>query len=84
LAEALDGVGGAKLVTPRFFNEFALKLPKKADTVVNALAAKGVLGGVAYSRLNPQGPDDLLLVCATETNTEADIAAYKAALKEVL
>jgi hypothetical protein len=28
--------------------------------------------------------DDVLLVCATETNTSEDIGAYAAALKEVL
>jgi glycine dehydrogenase subunit 1 len=37
------------------------------------------------SRLNPHaGMDDVLIACATEMNTDADIAAYAKALKEVL
>jgi len=40
---------------------------------------------VPVSRLAPHaGLDDVLVVAATEANTENDIAAYKAALKEVL
>ena len=34
---------GVELVTPSFFNEFTLKLPKPRRGVVDALAAKGVL-----------------------------------------
>ena len=44
-----------------------------------------MLGGVPVSRLAPEaGLDDVLLVAATEANSEDDIAAYAAALKEVL
>jgi glycine dehydrogenase subunit 1 len=84
LADALSAVKGVEVLTPAYFNEFAICTPKKAAEVVEALAAKGVLGGVAYSRLKPGPFDDVILVCATETNSEADIAAYAAALKEVL
>jgi glycine dehydrogenase subunit 1 len=74
-----------ELVTDAFFNEFTLRLPKKAADVVEALADKGVLGGVPASRLYPgEGYDDLLIVAATETNTESDLDAFEAALKEVL
>ncbi|MFZ4606729.1 MAG: aminotransferase class V-fold PLP-dependent enzyme, partial [Caulobacter sp.] len=82
---ALEGVPGVEILTPRFFNEFAVKLDKPAAGVVEALAAKGVLGGVPYSRLDPgAGLDDVLLVAATETVTQDDIAAFKAALTEVM
>ncbi len=85
LKTALEGVPGVEILTPRFFNEFAVKLGKPAADVVEALAAKGVLGGVPYSRLDPDaGLDDVLLVAATETVTEGDIAAFKAALTEVM
>jgi glycine dehydrogenase subunit 1 len=84
-ADALNGVAGVEVLTKRFFNEIAVKLPKPAQGVVDALAAKGVIGGVAMSRLNPRaGMDDLLIACATETNTDEDIAAYVSALKGVL
>ena len=55
------------------------------EAVVDKLAEKGVIGGVAMSRLNPKaGMDDVLITCATEMNTDEDIAAYAKALKEVL
>ena len=44
---------GVELVTPAFFNEFTIKLPKPAAPVVDALAAKGVIAGVPASRLLP-------------------------------
>ncbi len=85
LADALSGIEGVSLETDRFFNEFTLRLPKDAADVVEALAGKGVLGGVPASRLYPgKGLDDRLIVAATETNTPQDIAAYADALKEVL
>jgi len=49
------------------------------------LAGKGVLGGVPVSRLAADaGLDDVLLVAATEANTENDIADFATALQEVL
>ena len=83
--DALASIPGVEVLTPRFFNEFAVKLPKNATEVVDALAQKGVLAGVPYGRLAPAaGMDDVLLVAATETTTEAHIAALKTALAEVL
>jgi glycine dehydrogenase subunit 1 len=86
LAERLTKVKGVELVTPAFFNEFTLKLPKPAVAVADALANKGIIAGVRASRLYPHEPSvrDLLIVAATELNTDADIAAYEAALAEVL
>ncbi len=85
LADALGAVKGVKVLTKRFFNELAIELPKPAQAVVDALAEKGVIGGVAMSRLNPKGGmDNVLITCATEMNTDDDIAAYVKALKTVL
>jgi len=86
LAERLTRLKGVELVTPFFFNEFTLKLPKPAAGVVDALAAKHVLGGVPASRLMPHEASarDLLIVAATETNTDEDFAGLEQALKEVL
>ncbi|MGQ0741747.1 MAG: aminomethyl-transferring glycine dehydrogenase subunit GcvPA [Alphaproteobacteria bacterium] len=86
LADKLASIKAVELVTTVFFNEFTLKLPKPAADVAAALANKGILGGVRASRLYPHEPDvrDLLIVAATEMNTDADIAAYEAALSEAL
>ena len=85
LADALGAVKGVEVLTQAFFNEFSVKLPANAAQIVDALADKGVLGGVPVSRLAPHaGLDDVLVVAATEANTENDVAAFAAALTEVL
>jgi glycine dehydrogenase subunit 1 len=86
LADKLAAVPGVQLVNDTFFNEFALRLPGPAAPIVEAFARRGVLGGVPASRLWPERPElaDLLLVAATETNTDEDIAAFVAALAEVV
>jgi glycine dehydrogenase subunit 1 len=86
LSERLTAIPGVELVTPAFFNEFTLKLPKAAAFVADALADKGVIAGVRASRLYPHAPalDNHLIIAATETNTDADIDAYGRALAEVL
>jgi len=75
-----------ELVTDAFFNEFTIKLPKPAAPVVEALAAKGVIAGVPASRLLPREASaaNLLILAATETNTDDDFDALTAALKGAL
>ncbi|MBK3736030.1 aminomethyl-transferring glycine dehydrogenase subunit GcvPA [Azospirillum brasilense] len=84
LADKLAAVTGVEIVNGSFFNEFTVKLPKPAAEVVEALAQRGILGGVPVSRLFGGGLDDLLIVAATETNTESDMDAFATALAEVL
>ena len=86
LADKLAAIKGVSLVTPQFFNEFTLKLPMPADGVVDALAARGILGGVPGTRLWPHRAEmrDLLIVAATETSTKEDCDAFAAALAEIV
>ena len=85
LKAVVEGVAGVQVLTPRFFNEFAVRLPTAAAPVVERLATSGVIAGVPVSRLAPTaGLDDVLLLAATETTTDEDIAALAAALKEAL
>ena len=86
LADALEAIDGVELLTPRFFNEFAIRVRGDAQTVLADLEAKGVLGGVRASRLFGSGNDldDVIICAATECVTDADIAAYAEALKEVV
>ncbi len=63
-----------------YFHECVLRLARPAQAVVEALAARGILGGLAL------GPyfsdlDDCLLVCATEKRTAKDISQFADALK---
>ena len=86
LAERLEKVPGVRVLQSGFFNEFTVELPKPAMGVVEELARRGILGGVPVSRFYPTYPElaDLLLLTATETNTEAEMDALAVALKEVL
>jgi glycine dehydrogenase subunit 1 len=86
LADALGQVRGVTVLNKSFFNEFTIRVPGDAAAVIEKLAAKGVLGGVPASRLDPSRNElrDLIIVAATEVNTDEDRAAYAAALKEVL
>ena len=85
LADALEEVKGVEILTPRFFNEFAFRVPGNAEAVLAELDELGVIGGVRASRLFPgKKLDDVIIACATECTTEEDIAVYAEALREVL
>jgi glycine dehydrogenase subunit 1 len=86
LAKALASIKGVKVLNDTFFNEFTIRMPGNAADVIEKLAAKGVLGGVPVSRLEPGRPElaDLIVVASTEINTPDDRAAYATALREVL
>ena len=82
LKAALTAVPGVEVLTGAFFNEIAVRLPANAAQVVERLAARDILAGVPYARLDPKaGLDDVLIVCATETTLDEDIAALAGALK---
>ena len=84
LADRLECIDGVELINETFFNEFTLKLSKPAAQVVEVLAEQNILGGVPLTRIQPDGDEHLLLVCATETNDVSDFAAFETALKDVL
>jgi glycine dehydrogenase subunit 1 len=86
LADLLARVPGVEVLNETFFNEFTIRVPGKAADVIEKLSAKGVLGGVPVSRLEPDRPElaDLIIVASTEVNTDEDRAAYAKALKEVV
>jgi glycine dehydrogenase subunit 1 len=85
LADALAKVKGVKVLTSRYFNEFAFETSKPADQVLASLEKHDVIGGVRASRLFPgAGMDNVIVAAATECVTQDDIAKYAAALAEVL
>ena len=86
LADRIAALPGVKVLNDSFFNEFTVKLPRPAAEVVEALAARRILGGLPVARLIPNDPsvENLLLLAATETATEAGMDPLVAALKEVL
>jgi glycine dehydrogenase subunit 1 len=86
LAEMLGAVAGVEVLNSTFFNEFTIRVRGDAAAIVEKLAARGILGGVPASRLDPARPEvrDLIVVASTEVNTDEDRAAYTKALREVL
>jgi len=86
LANKVGAIKGIKVLNDAFFNEVAVTVPGSAAELVEKLAAKGILGGVPASRLYPTWPelDNVLLLAATETNTDEDLDALVSALKELV
>ncbi len=74
LATRMAEVPGFEVLTPRFFNEIAIRTPIPAERMVQLWADHGVLGGVPVSRLDPgAGMDDVVLLAATELTRPTDI-----------
>jgi len=84
LVEALARVRGVRLAFDRpRFHEAVLLLDRPVRGVIDALAARGIVGGCDISAQYPS-LGNALLVCATETRTPEDIAAYARALADVM
>jgi glycine dehydrogenase subunit 1 len=74
MAGALTAAG-FEVLTPRYFNEIAVRVPD-APGAVEAALSRGVVAGVPFARLDAAaGLDDVLLLAATETTTPDDIDA---------
>jgi len=86
LAERLGRIPGIRILNRAFFNEFALRLPRPATAVVDALAEKGVLAGIPVSRLYPERTElaNTLLVAVTETVTPDDMDRFEREIGEAL
>jgi glycine dehydrogenase subunit 1 len=81
-AERLTSVPGVELAFPSapFFKEFALRLPRPAAQVRDALLDHGILAGVPLGAAG----EDVLLVAVTERRDRGEIDGYAEALGEVL
>ena len=85
LAARIAEVPGVEVLTPRYFNEIAIRTPVPAAELVQSLADNGVLAGVPVSRLDPAaGMDDVLLLAATELTRPADIEILGRMMTRVL
>ncbi len=84
LTDLLTGLPGVSVhLEGPWFHERALKLPMPAATVTEALLAEGILAGLDLGRFYP-GMEDVMLVCATEKRTEAEMIRYRDLLADVL
>jgi glycine dehydrogenase subunit 1 len=84
LAEQIRAVKDCQLAYGApFFKEFAVRLPKPARQVIDALIEKKFLAGVNLGQFYPS-MDDCLLIAVTEKRTRAEMDALVAMLKSVL
>ena len=84
LRDRLCAIPGVTQLFPRtFFHEVAIALPRPAHDVVEELARENIVAGFALGEEYPQY-ENALLVCATETKTDADLDRFALALKHAL
>src|SRR3569623_475306 len=81
LLAALPGVSA--VFSGPCFHETVLRLPRPADEVLAALAARGIAGGFNLKHDYPE-LGEATLVCATETKYAADLDAYRSAHRSIL
>jgi glycine dehydrogenase subunit 1 len=83
LQERLSALPGCRSVFGgRFYHEFLVELDRPVEPVLRELAAQGIQGGLALSRVG--GDERRLLVCATEVNTRSAMDDYVSALGRIL
>jgi glycine cleavage system P protein (glycine dehydrogenase) subunit 1 len=80
--EALTGLASVEAAFPSepFFKEFAVRFPRSAAEVRDALVDRGFLAGVPA----PWVDDGTLIVAVTERRTRQEIDALATAVEEVL
>lgn len=84
LVERLSALDGVEAVfRGPYFHEAVLRLEQPVDQVLERLNERGLFGGHALTRDYPE-LGEALLVCATETKTDADLEHYARSLDEVL
>ena len=84
LVQQLTALPGVKRrFSGALFHECVLQLNAPVADVLHALKAQGILGGFALARDYPE-LGDALLVCATETRHDEDLARYARHLKRIL
>lgn len=84
LVERLTAIPGVSRLFPgAVFHEAALRIAAPVGDVLRALEAQGILGGYPLGGDYPALADGLL-VCATETKTEADMEQYARHLERIV
>jgi glycine dehydrogenase subunit 1 len=84
LEARLTAIPGVSSVFPGDgFHEAVIRLPRPVAPVLEQLAARGILGGFDLGRDYPS-LGHALLICATETRSEADLLYYAEELRAAL
>jgi glycine dehydrogenase subunit 1 len=84
LAEQLCAQSGVeRLFAAPHFHEVTLRLDRPVAPVLEALAARNILGGYDLSKDHPELGQSLV-ICATETKTDEDLNTYASAMHEIM
>lgn len=84
LVDALTTIAGvSRVFDGPGFHEAVIRLPQPVAPLLERLSQQEIFGGFDLSRHHPQ-LGNALLVCATETKTDAGIETYRRALAELL
>lgn len=74
-------------ITQRFtrtvFHEAVIQLPKNSEHILDELAQQQILGGYSIAQHYPE-LSNCILICATETKTQEDIAHYVECMQRIL
>lgn len=84
LINKLKAIAGVETVfNGNTFHEFVIRLNQPVQAVLEKLADEGIVGGVSLAEDYPE-LENSLLVCATETKTDAQLDVFCQKLNEVL
>ncbi len=83
LTKKAQAIGITPHFSGEFFHEVVLRLNQPVAPVLERMAAANVLGGYDLGQHDPT-MDNLLLVCATETKTDADLDHFISVLQSSL
>ncbi len=83
LAKGISQIKGFSLAYQKpFFNEFVVNCPVPAKQIITKLAKKGILSGYDLGQVD-KSLKNSLLVCVTETKTQADIENFISCLRGI-
>ncbi|MCD6418166.1 aminomethyl-transferring glycine dehydrogenase subunit GcvPA [bacterium] len=84
LADKLTEIDGVELLFDApFFREFAIKLPQKADEIIDEMSQVGILAGLNVGKLIPS-MDDVLLVAVSDKYGKNDMDEFVVAMRNAL
>jgi glycine dehydrogenase subunit 1 len=84
LVDKLTALPGVTTLFDRpLFHEAVIQLPSAVEPVLRALGVQNLLGGYSLKEHYPE-LGEAILVCATETKSEADLDAYAEHLERIL
>ena len=84
LVQKLDAIPGVEVVfAGDRFHEAVIRLPRPVAPLLEKLAKQDILGGFDLGKHYPE-LGNAVLVCATETKSEADLDRYADALRKLL